>query len=265
MQTMDDEPLETIHLYVMREEAARPSFLPVFLALLALSALLVLCTLSPSEQPEERLAIRIPAVFLPLSVLTVSVHIIPTGVKTYPATYAHGFLTFSNGSVIGQSIPQGFEVGGAMTDSSVYVPPATANGFGMSTVSAHLLTSGINLSTLSINEVVGSSLFIRNLSPFTGGRPAYSVTVQLPKDRLAAINTAKALVAAQQAQIRAYLAKPCKETTFVLKTLVRLSWSCLFATFQVLPYMHVLGAKLLSKDFLVYVWFIPPQKRKWVK
>ncbi len=66
MQTVDEEPLETIHLYAVREEAARPSLLPVFLALLALSILLVLCTLSPSEQPEERLAIRIPAVFLPL-------------------------------------------------------------------------------------------------------------------------------------------------------------------------------------------------------
>src|SRR5260221_638661 len=265
MQTVDDEPMETLHIYFEQEQPPRPSLLPVFLSVVALSVLIAIGVLTPNQQPEQRASIRVPAVLLPPRTFTASSPIIPTGVKSYPATYAHGFLTFSNGSVIGQSVPQGFTIVGAMTDSSVYVPTATANGFGVSTVSAHLLTSGINMPALSINEVVGSSLFIRNLSPFTGGRPAYSITIQLPKDRETAIITARVLVAAQQVHIQAFLVKPCKETTFVLKTLVRLSWSCLFATFQVLPYMHVLGAKLLGKDFIVYVWYIPPPKRKWVK
>src|SRR5258707_13705578 len=107
MQTVDEEPLETIHLYVVREEAARPSLVPVILAVLTLSVLLVLCTLSPASQPEERRAIRIPAVFLLVKSFTTSVPIIPTGIQTYPATNAQGVLTLTNGSVVSQDLRQG--------------------------------------------------------------------------------------------------------------------------------------------------------------
>ena len=175
MQTIDDQ-VETIHLYVVRQSEKRPyTFLPLFGALVCLLGIAALTFYSVEHPYYEHERLTVPAQFLPLKVFTAEAPIIPTGIKTYPATYAHGFLTFSNGSVIGQSVPAGFTIDGVKTDQAVYVPPATANGFGMSTVSAHLLTSGINLSPLSINEVIGSSLFIRNLSPFTGGHPAYSV------------------------------------------------------------------------------------------
>src|SRR5260370_37856431 len=110
MQTVDEEPLETIHLYAVREEAARPSLWPVFLALLALSTPLALCTLSPSQQPEERLAIRIPAVFLPLGVFTASGQIIPTRVKEFPPSPARGELTIYNGAILPHQLPSGFIV-----------------------------------------------------------------------------------------------------------------------------------------------------------
>ena len=265
MQTVDDEPMETLHIYFEQEQPPRPSLLPVFLAVVALSILIAIGILTPNQQPEQRASIRVPAVLLPPRMFTASSQIIPTGVKIYPATYAHGFLTFSNGSVIGQSVPQGFTISGAMTDSSVYVPPATANGFGMSTVSAHLLTSGINLSTLSINEVVGSSLFIRNLSPFTGGHPAYSVTFVTAQDKQTALTAARNLLAVQRDQIQAFLAKPCSENHFPADRKMVVSWRCQFATYQVLSYMHVLGAKLTGRDFLVTVEFIPRSRRFWAK
>ena len=260
------EPMETIHLYVVREEEKRPyTIFPLLYAFLCLLGI-VAATLYSAQHPYyESVRLTVPATFLPLKVFKVEAPIIPTGVKTYPATYAHGFLTFSNGSVIGQSVPAGFTVDGSMTDRAMYVPPATATGFGMATVSAHLLTSGINMSTLSINEVIGSSLFIRNLSPFTGGHPAYSVTIQLPKDLETAIDTAKAFVAAQQFQIQAFLVRPCDETTFVLKTLIRLSLGCQFAVYKVPSYMRVTAAKLSGKDFLVDVAFIPPPPHVWIR
>ena len=252
------EPMETIHLYVVREEEKRPhTALPLLCAFLCLACIVAITLYSEQHPYYEHARLTIPAQFLPLKMFKVEIPIIPTGVKTYPATYAHGFLTFSNGSVIGQSVPAGFTVDGAMTDRATYVPPATANGFGVSTVSAHLLTSGINMSTLSINEVIGSSLFIRNLSPFTGGYPAYSVTIQLPKDLETAINTAKAFVAAREFQIQAFLARPCDETTFVLKALIRLSLGCQFAVYKVPSYMHVTAATLSGRNFLLDVSFMP--------
>jgi hypothetical protein len=256
MQAIDEE-METIHLYVVRGKEKRPyTAFPLFCAFLCLVSIVAVTWYSALHPYYEHERLTVPATFLPLKVFKAKVPIIPTGVKTYPATYAHGFLTFSNGSIIGHSVPAGFTIDGAATDRAVYVPPATANGFGMSTVSAHLLTSGINMSTLSINEVIGSSLFIRNLSPFTGGHPAYSVTIQLPKDRQTAINTARTLVALQKAQILAFLAEPCKETILTFQTLIRLSWGCQYATYKVPSYMRVMTAHLVGKNFLVDVVFV---------
>src|SRR6266851_1930095 len=175
MHTVDDR-METIHLYVLREEEKQPFVvLPMLAALLCNGAIIGLTYYSALHPVYTHKTLMVLAVALPPQVFRATTNVIPNGVHTYPATYAHGFLTFSNGSIIGQSVPAGFTIDGVMTDRPIYIPPATANGFGMSTVSAHLLTSGINLSTLSINEVIGSSLFIRNLLPFTGGRAAYTV------------------------------------------------------------------------------------------
>src|SRR5260370_1915610 len=144
MQTVDEEPLETIHVYAVREEADRPSLWPVFLALLALSAPLALCTLSPSQQPEERLAIRIPAVFLPLGVFTASVQIIPTGVKEFPASPARGELTIYNGSILTQGLPSGFIVTPAsgveiLTNRPVTIPLPNPPNYTLTHVPPHPL------------------------------------------------------------------------------------------------------------------------------
>lgn len=66
MQTVDDEPLETIHLYVVREASPKPSLLPIFLSVVALSLLVAVSVFSSSQQPVMRAVIRIPAVLLPI-------------------------------------------------------------------------------------------------------------------------------------------------------------------------------------------------------
>ena len=267
MRTVDDEPLETIHLYVMREEAARPSFLPVFLALLALSTLLVLCTLSPSQQPEERLAIRIPAVFLPIQTFSASVPIIPTGIKVYPATTAHGILTIANGSIISETLPKGMVVDTVVLDDSVFVPAGSANGYGYTTVSAHALTSGKhgNIPAYGIDSVENASIYIRNLRAFTGGYDAYSVTFITSNDRDKATSKARALIASKIAHIPAFLTSPCKENLLGANNKMVISWRCQFAVYHIPSYMHVLGAKLAGRDFLVTVEFIPRPRRFWAK
>jgi methylaspartate ammonia-lyase len=128
-----------------------------------------------------------------------------------------------------------------------------------------LLTSGINMSTLSINQVIGTSLYVRNLTPFTGGRAAYTVKVVTPQDIQTAINAARSLVDSQKEDIQAFLAKPCKDTTLVSQTLIQLSWDCKFATYHIPSYMRVTAAHLSGKNFLVDVVFVPRPEPVWVK
>lgn len=257
MFSVDDKP-ETIHLNVVREEEKRPhTAFPLFCSLLCLLGIVALTIYSAQHPYYEHARLTVPAQLLPLKVFKAETPIIPTGVKTYPATYAHGFLTFSNGSVIGQSIPSGFTIDDAATDSAIYVPPATANGFGMATIGALLLTACINLKVLAINEVIGSSLFIRNLSPFVGGHAAYSITYQRPIDRIHALATARSLVAALQARVGAFLVTPCSESIEVSQSLLRLTWRCQFATFKVPSYMRVSAAHLRGTQFIVDVVFVP--------
>src|SRR6266478_3984604 len=110
MFDVDDEPIETLHIYFEREQPPRPSLLPIFLSSVALLALVATCVLSSSQQPVTRAVIRVPAVPLPMKTFTAQVAIVPTGIKTYPATTAHGILTITNGSIIGQVIPAGFTI-----------------------------------------------------------------------------------------------------------------------------------------------------------
>src|SRR5438876_3666749 len=154
MRVMEEKP-ETVHIYVVREEE-RPSLLPIFLSVIALLALVVVCTLFPYQQP---------AVLLPLQTFTTSVQVIPTGVKTYPATIAHGTLTLTNGSVVSSELPKGLLFSGngiqIVTNSEVLVPAGSASGYGYATVSAHALMSGKqgNISAYAINTVEGTSIY----------------------------------------------------------------------------------------------------------
>ena len=266
MYSVDDKP-ETIHLYVVREEEKQPyTAFPLFCAFLCLVSIVAVTWYSALHPYYEHERLTVPATFLPLKVFKADAPIIPTGVKTYPATYAHGMLTITNGSVVSQELPAGLIFTGnpgisVITDSSVFVPAGSANGFGMSTVSAHLLTSGINLSTLAIDQVVGTSLYVRNLSPFTGGRPAYTVKFTTSNDREMATSKARELVAAQKAQVQAFLASPCREDQFLLTSVkITLTWRCQFATYKVPSYMRVMAAHLVGKNFLVDVVFVPRPK-----
>lgn len=138
---MDEKP-ETIHLYVVREADTRPPLYPIILSVLALLALVIYCALTPYQQPVVRMTLRIPAVLLPPKSYTAKIVLIPTGIKNYPATTAHGVLTITNGSIIGPYIPAGFTIGNVETDRAVYVPGGSANGYGWAQVSAHAASAG---------------------------------------------------------------------------------------------------------------------------
>src|SRR5438045_2042844 len=99
MQAVDDE-IETIHLYVVREKETKPFvFLPLFAALLCVAAIAGVTIYSALNPSYEQETLILPAKYLPLQTFRATEPIIPTGVKTYPATTAHGILTLTNGSV----------------------------------------------------------------------------------------------------------------------------------------------------------------------
>lgn len=210
MYRVEDEPIETIHLYVVREGQKRPSLVPVIISLLALSFLVSFCVLVPYQQPELRKTIRIPAT--PFSrVFTASEPVIPTGMKTYSAAAAHGILTITNGSVISQTLPAGFMFTGndgeeVTTDVAVFVPAGSAAGYGVAYVSAHAASGKAgNIPAYDINRVIGSSVYVRNLRPFTGGQDATSVKFATAQDKQAALGTAKEALEAQAQNVRAIL------------------------------------------------------------
>jgi len=269
LQAVENE-VETIHLYVVREHEKKPyTLLPLIYALLCLLGIAALTLYSAQHLYYEHKLLTIPAQFLPLQTFKASQSIIPTGIKTYPATTAQGRLTVTNGSVETVQVPAGMIFMGkdgieAITDSPIYVPAGSADGFGMSTVPAHLVAAGINMPRLDIDQVVGTSLYVRNLYPFTGGKPAYSVKVVTPHDKQAALSVAKVLVGAQQTRVAAILAKPCMESV-LWSAAVRLSWTCRFISYPHSPGMQITTIRLSGKNLFVDVTFVAPPKWARVK
>ena len=176
--------------------------------------------------------------------------VVPTGVKMFPATTAHGVLTITNGSIIGQSIPAGFTIQGVVMDSAVYVPPGNANGYGWAQVQAHTVAvgRGTNLPAYSINSVVGSSVYIRNLSAFRGGSDAYSVTYATTQDKQAALMKARQLVSSASTGLH----YPCAES---IKASV-LVWRCQFVTYHLPAWYHVTSVSIVGTNLIVGVVYV---------
>src|SRR5260370_21745892 len=110
MHTVDDR-METIHLYVLREEEKQPFVvLPMLAALLCNGAIIGLTYYSALHPVYTHKTLMVLAVALPPQVFRAPTSVIPNGVPTYPATYPHGVLTFTNGSLTGQSAPPSFNI-----------------------------------------------------------------------------------------------------------------------------------------------------------
>jgi hypothetical protein len=144
------------------------------------------------------------------------------------------------------------------TDSPVYVPPGSALGYGVAYVSAHPLIGGRkgNIAALDVNAVEGSSLYIRNLKPFTGGQEAYSVKTITPQDRQAALMTGIALLQEQAHRVRAILAHQSLESVYHGATL-RLTLLCRFLAYPHLPGFRITGIRIEGRELLVNVAYTP--------
>jgi hypothetical protein len=271
-QQDQDAEIETLHVYVAREEVKRPSVILPALSLLALSFLLAICITSSYRQPLVRTTLRVAAVFPPTQVYAASAMVKATGKKTFQATVAHGTLTLTNGSVVGQDLPAGLVFATSsgvevITQTGVFVPAGSALGYGYATVSAKAVTGGVqgNIPTLSINAVYGTSLYIRNLKAFTGGKNSYSVKIETAQDRQIAISAARETLTTQAIHLTTYLVRPCSEISHEHSSQLTLVWSCQYMTFAVPAYMQVVTFRLVGKNVLVDVEYTPRPAIIWFK
>jgi hypothetical protein len=140
------------------------------------------------------------------------------------------------------------------------VPAGSANGYGYATVTAHALISGTSgdIAAYAINQVEGSSAFIRNLTAFYGGRNAYSVTFATPTDHAAAISKARDILTAKSMGLH----YPCSET---ISGAVTVAWRCQFLAYQLPSYMHVTGVTIQGKNLIIAAWFVVRPIRTQVK
>lgn len=263
MYQVNDEPVETIHLYVVREGRVRPSLLPVFISVVALSFLVAIGILVPYEQPEQRASLRVPAALLPLATFSTIVAVLPTGVRTFPATRAGGVLTVSNGSILAQHLPVGMVMTAStgievVTTASVDVPASNGVSFGIASVSAQAVTPGAkgNLPAFALQAVYGTSLFLKNERAFTGGQDAYSVPVRTPQDRQRALVQARATLLPRT--LSGLLSRPCLEHVIGTDSL-HVTWTCQFVTYRVpvLPQLRVLQAQVIGRMVYLTITYIP--------
>ncbi len=244
MQAVENE-VETIHLYVVREHDKKPyTLLPLLCALLCLVGIAAVTFYSTEHPYYEHQRLTVPAEFLPPKTFRAEAPITPTGVKTYTATYAQGTLTLTNGSVLSEVLPQGII-------------------FGVATAPAKALTAGKggNIATLAINAVYGTALYVRNLTAFRGGRDAYSVKFVTSQDQQIALNQARQMVAVQINGLH----YPCRELYLQNALQITVTWDCQFLMYHVPSYMHVTGVRIIGKNLLLDVWFVPRPVHIWVK
>jgi len=220
MRVVDEEPMETLHLYVVPEDELPPKrdYLAIFtviLCLLVLISILAISILAPSPDHEVSFSLVIQGYTLAPVTRTIRVTAIATGKQYVPATTATGTITFYNGAIYSQIIPFGTVLKGAdgikvVTDEQAVIPPAaqtTPPTYGHVNVAAHALSSGKvgNIQVGDINEACCVTSVIAQNTLFHGGRDAYTYTYLSDQD---VKNKTASLLPALQAQTLLTLPNP---------------------------------------------------------
>src|SRR5258708_38012085 len=221
MRVVDEEPMETLHLYVVPEDELPPKrdYLAIFtviFCLLVLISILAISILAPSPDHELSFSLVIQGYALAPVTRTIRVTAIATGKQYVPATTATGTITFYNGAIYTQIIPFGTVLKGSdgiavVTDEQAVIPPAaqtTPAPYGQVRVSAHALISGEagNIQAGDINMACCvTSVIAQNPYTFRGGRNSRDFTYVTQKD----ITNAQApLLPTLQAQTLSLLSHP---------------------------------------------------------
>src|SRR5450755_2599094 len=106
-----------------------------------------------------------------------------SGHNQVQATQAKGQLTFLNGAFVAQNVAAGTVIAGkdgmqVVVDNNANMPAAIPSGpLGKANVASHIVNPGAkgNIPILDINQTccnANSTIFVKNLNPFTGGQDA---------------------------------------------------------------------------------------------
>jgi len=220
-ETSQQEPMETIHVYFVREEQepepepdvveatlATPQYPSALFTVATVFFCLSLVISSIALQlyfmlhPPVAVVTIVPDTrtvtltgSLPLGRLTHAITLYQsetvqaTGKGHQDARAAQGALTFYNASFSPQvvsagSVFQGSDGAQIRTDTTINVPANNPPQDGIASVTAHAVTPGShgNLQALDINSATSSSLFAKNLDAFTGGQDARDFQVVAKRD-----------------------------------------------------------------------------------
>ena len=225
-----DEPMETLHLYVVPENQLPPNgdhlaiFMMIFCSLF-LIGIIVLSVLVPAPDHNVEFPLAIEGYSLPPVSKTVKITTIATGKQYVPPTTATGMITFYNGAIYTQIIPINTILKGAdgvsvITDAQATIPPAEQTippTYGQTSVPAHAVAPGSlgNIQAGDINEACCVTSVIAQNASFHGGRDAYTSTYLSDKD---VKNTTAPLLPTLQVQTLSMLPNPqlnptCTTTT----------------------------------------------------
>lgn len=221
MRVVNQEPMETLHLYVVPEDQLPPkrdyfALCMVIFYSLFLIGIIALSLFAPSPNHEVSFSLAIQGYTLAPVSKAVEVTAIATGRQHISAITATGTITFYNGAIYTQIIPFGTVLKGSdgvavVTDEQAVIPPAaqtTPPTYGQVRVSAHALLSGEagNIQAGDINMACCvTSVIAQNPSTFRGGRNSRDFTYVTQKD----ITHAQApLLPTLQAQTLSLLSHP---------------------------------------------------------
>jgi hypothetical protein len=279
-QTIDANPREpldakmrTIHVWMVPEpeEEEEPEKQERFrlpgwrdigqcaIQLLALLLLAVICTAESSPAYAIR-TIHVRAILLPVQIVQANVAIIPTGERTIPATRARGWLTITNGSSIIETLPAGFTVASASgaqisIDQAVTVPASNGETFGRAIAAAHAVQPGAagNIAALSVDVTEGTSLYLKNLTAFSGGRDARTERYATRADTDNALAAARSKAKQEIAATHHGVLVKCTETVQLETTRATVSWACQYATYNVPAGVQVLSASVQGPSVVLRV------------
>ena len=138
--------------------------------------------------------------------------------------------------------------------SSARMPAGNPPAYGIAHVSVLAVVPGRkgNIATLDINQVYGTSLYIRNLHSFTGGQEARTVSFISSQDRQNALSQARQSLI--QNTLVGLLQSPCRETVTDNQPLL-VTWICQFVTYAAPP-GKVLHAEVLGKIVILDIVFV---------
>ncbi|HEX6484618.1 MAG TPA: baseplate J/gp47 family protein [Ktedonobacteraceae bacterium] len=199
MRVLDEEPKETIHLFVVNEDdlLRKPDYFSIFMAFFAFLYILAIISINIfTATPAERdVSFTLTIQGFRLTPVTKTLHtmVVATGKGRTPATTAVGIITFYNGAIYTQIIPVGTILKGSdgvsvITDQEAVIPSAaqtTPPTYGHTNVLAQSLSPGEigNIQAGDINEACCvTSVIAQNPYAFTGGKNARTFTYLTEQD-----------------------------------------------------------------------------------